>query len=687
MVACPECQFENPVQNRFCQRCGSPLKQLRAVITPTQFTTAATTSQPNEAISSSKATASVLSVVSDESAVSTTVGQLLTQDNCLKGGERYQLRQPVNSQQSLSSEIVLDILDCEPAAESPFTHLLSTAEEEVFDSLVPALALPYWKLQEHFFPMVPDLQAAWEIDNYTIVILEDRSTWRTLADFETSEDIEPLELVHWVYEIINLWDALTVFDAVPSLLSEDNLRMDDDQILCIQRLIYASGGNTYTLKDLGLFWQAVLRKLDNIQISALENLVVDIGAGAITNLATIKGLLANIADNLQDKADSMTSADFTVSELDDEMISESEADVDLSFEETPADLESSFGDEETTQPSQGASLSLREDDSFSIAVDDLLLSEEGLEDLEETEGSSTESIEESISDLPTMALPMKLFRLDEVGRTHVGRQRSHNEDFFFTETQLKRIDSPSGTHLNARGLYILCDGMGGHSGGEIASTLAVNTLRDFFAERWTTDLPDEAVVKDGILKANQVIFERNEEEGRSGNARMGTTLVMILISDNQAVIAHVGDSRLYCLNRQGLCQLTVDHEVGQREISRGVEPAIAYARPDAYQLTQALGPRNNDEVAPSISTLSLNQDALFILCSDGLSDNDLIETYAESHVEPMLRSRHDLEDGVAALIDLANEHNGHDNITAIAVRIKMRPNLEAAKEADQSLGG
>ncbi|MEM6437735.1 MAG: protein phosphatase 2C domain-containing protein, partial [Cyanobacteria bacterium P01_D01_bin.115] len=217
-----------------------------------------------------------------------------------------------------------------------------------------------------------------------------------------------------------------------------------------------------------------------------------------------------------------------------------------------------------------------------------------------------------------------------------------------------------------------------------ASALAVQTLRDYFLEHWVAELPDETVIKDGILQANQAIFEQNEAEDRAGNARMGTTLVLLLVADHQAIVAHVGDSRLYLCTRQGLKQITVDHEVGQREVNRGVEPAIAYARPDAYQLTQALGPRDNDDVAPTITPFPITQDTLLLLCSDGLSDNDLLESHVKSHVEPMLRSRADLDEGIANLIDLANEHNGHDNITAIGVRVKLRPNLEAAQSMAES---
>jgi serine/threonine protein phosphatase PrpC len=139
----------------------------------------------------------------------------------------------------------------------------------------------------------------------------------------------------------------------------------------------------------------------------------------------------------------------------------------------------------------------------------------------------------------------------------------------------------------------------------------------------------------------------------------------------------VGDSRLYRLTRKrGLEQLTVDHEVGERERQRGVDPEIAYSRPDAYQLTQALGPRSEQFVNPDVQFLELNEDTLFVLCSDGLSDNDLIETHWQTHLAPLLSSRANLEQGILQLIELANEHNGHDNITALLIRVKVRPNFE-----------
>jgi protein phosphatase len=140
----------------------------------------------------------------------------------------------------------------------------------------------------------------------------------------------------------------------------------------------------------------------------------------------------------------------------------------------------------------------------------------------------------------------------------------------------------------------------------------------------------------------------------------------------------VGDSRVYCLTRkQGLEQITVDHEVGQREIARGIEPSVAYGRADAYQLTQALGPRNEDSLHPDVTFFEINEDMLLVLVSDGLSDNDCLETHWQTHLQSLLSSASNLETGIQNLIELGNEHNGHDNITAILVRVKVRPSQQS----------
>lgn len=259
--------------------------------------------------------------------------------------------------------------------------------------------------------------------------------------------------------------------------------------------------------------------------------------------------------------------------------------------------------------------------------------------------------------------------------TDTGRQRNHNEDYFAIDSKVHKQELPEGAILTKTGLYILCDGMGGHAGGEVASKLAVNTIRKYFQETWTSaELPNQESIKEAVYVANQAIYDLNQQQARSGMGRMGTTLVMLLLQDHQAAIAHVGDSRLYCLTpREGLVQLTIDHEVGQREISRGVEPTIAYGRADAYQLTQALGPRDQNYLHPDISFFDIHEDMLLLLVSDGLSDNECLENHWQTHLQPLLSYDSDLEMGIQDLIELGNEYNGHDNITAILVRVKVSP--------------
>jgi protein phosphatase len=281
-------------------------------------------------------------------------------------------------------------------------------------------------------------------------------------------------------------------------------------------------------------------------------------------------------------------------------------------------------------------------------------------------------------DMPTLVLPMQLINLEDAGRTDVGRQRNHNEDFFGIETGINKLEFPNNRVIQARGVYILCDGMGGHAGGEVASNLAVKTLQQYFQTNWQHNLlPTEDAIREAVLLANQAIYDMNEQDARSGVGRMGTTLVMVLLQSTHVAVAHVGDSRLYRLShKQGLEQVTVDHEVGQREILRGIEPEIAYGRPDAYQLTQALGPRDKNFINPDVQFLELHEDTLLLLASDGLSDNDLIEQHCQTHLEPLLSSEASLKRGVSDLIDLANQYNGHDNITAVAIRVRVDPRHE-----------
>ncbi len=272
----------------------------------------------------------------------------------------------------------------------------------------------------------------------------------------------------------------------------------------------------------------------------------------------------------------------------------------------------------------------------------------------------------------TIVLPNRVMDLEAIGITDVGLERKYNEDFFVIDNRVTHISDPDGIRAYSRGLYILCDGMGGHAHGEVASRMASETLATYFTEHWQDELPSPSELEEAILWTNQTIYALNESQTRQGNGRMGTTLILAMLQDTQFRFAHVGDSRLYrYTHHRGLEQLTVDHEVGQRAIERGIAPEIAYALPSAYQLTQALGPRASQALKPDIRSVMLSEDSLFLLCSDGMTDHGLLELHQENYVKPLLDFYNSLEEGVSRLIDLANAENGHDNITVVAIRAKL----------------
>ncbi|NEP02098.1 MAG: serine/threonine phosphatase [Symploca sp. SIO2E9] len=505
--------------------------------------------------------------------------------------------------------------NCEsPETEEATNETPSTEQSDAWKiNGIPEIAKPYLALQESCYPTIPVVHDAWQQDGEAVVLLEDRCGWRLLSDLWLKEQFSPLQTIYWLDEMAKLWESLEPLHCRQSLLEVTNLRVDEDQVLGLVRLYPEIQGQEVTLEDLGKTWQLLFDQSQRTQFTSLRTVFRKLCDQEMTTVLELRSHLQEIANELQ-----MTLP-----------TSASDASV---FPEQP-DL---FNSEMGTTTFQGES-----------------------------------------DDLPTVILPMQLMNLDDAGCTDIGHQREHNEDYFGIDTQIKKRETPLGITLQARGLYILCDGMGGHAAGEVASAMAVETLRRYFDNNWHGELPTEDDIRESIHLANQEIYNINQKNAYSGSGRMGTTLAMILIENTNVIIAHVGDSRIYSLTRKrGLEQVTVDHEVGQREINRGVEPEIAYSRPDAYQLTQALGPRSDDFINPDIKFLELNEDTLFIICSDGLSDNDLIDHHWQTHLAPLLSSRANLDEGILRLVELANEHNGHDNITVLLIRVKVRPNLE-----------
>ncbi|MFM7424982.1 MAG: serine/threonine phosphatase [Elainella sp.] len=650
MFVCPHCQFDNPETHKFCQRCGTSLVEKECPVCGTLVafsseycqqchamtgTTWKTLLVPLRSQVRSVPAGSVSRSSHADGAPYFSEASVLTapMGKFLDIAQRYQLLEPLPQQLVPEAEIEVRVLDHQPLRVTNLALQTASEPTETTVALIPAIAESYLTLQNQF-PLLPlpHLHDAWQQQQFAVLLLEDRSHLPLLEDLWRDEATEPLQSLHWLRQMVELWVALAEQQCCRSLLELNNLRVDEDQLLCLQRLYTDRPEQPASLSQLSQVWQQILHRSQRTQNAELARLCVDLKLGAIATPDDLRLRIEAIAATLQAVA-----------------------------------------------PPPGVPMaSSHPQDSSTETTQDLLPESAGLSPEHPSPAAGlVDDDEETSDDLPTVVLAMRLVSLEDAGRTDIGRQRTHNEDCFSIQTELHKKESPQGRAVQAKGLYILCDGMGGHASGEVASALAVETLQAYFAEHWQDKLPSEETIRAAVQLANRNIFDQNQQNSSAGSGRMGTTLVLLLIQDAEAAIVHVGDSRLYRLSRRrGLQQMTTDHEVGQREIQRGVEPALAYARPDAYQLTQALGPRDENFLNPDIKFLELNEDGILLLCSDGLSDNDLLETHWQTHLEPLLDQRSNLEQGVNSLIELANQHNGHDNITAIAVRVKVRPNLD-----------
>ncbi|MEM9539127.1 MAG: serine/threonine phosphatase [Cyanobacteria bacterium P01_E01_bin.42] len=661
MLVCPECQFENPVAHKFCQRCGTSLIEKEcyecgatvsfqtescskcgafvangwlALIVSAPF---ADSDFPVEKAKTSPAKAGgTTQIVVDGEAESTdsegTLEQMtLTQAEPLDPDGRYQRRsdRPILEMDEVIAQ--LQVWDGHPLQKTYLEQLLERqksnieeleeAEEEYPDSNlqfwqqlgVSPPAIPYLVLQESLYPVIPNLQDTWAIADKTIVLIEDRSDWESLPELWGNSETHLSQLLFWLNEMTKLWEELAIVGCCQSLLEEENLRVDEDLTLCLRQLYPDRADVPPPLSELGNVWKRLFSKSGRTLYGPIAELISAVCEGEFESPEELRSRLHDLACE----------------------------------QETPTPEESKMPE---TSPEE------------TVSEDTDKMVYRGMAD-----------------DMPTVVLPMQLLSLTDGGLTDIGRQRDHNEDHFGIETHVTKQENALGKTVRGRGIYIVCDGMGGHAAGEVASAMAVETLQHYFKTHWNDPdkLPDEATIAEGILTTNEKIYNVNLQNSRSGSGRMGTTLVMLLVQDTNIALAHVGDSRIYGVTRKrGIEQLTLDHEVGQREILRGVDPEDAYARPDAYQLTQALGPRDNEFVKPDVQYMELNEDTLLLLCSDGLSDGDLLEQHYEKYLTPLISSKANLDQGLIELIDFANEYNGHDNITGLIVRIKMRPNAD-----------
>jgi len=264
---------------------------------------------------------------------------------------------------------------------------------------------------------------------------------------------------------------------------------------------------------------------------------------------------------------------------------------------------------------------------------------------------SAEELGGAIPDEPLRTLP----RVKFVARSEIGHARENNEDKFdFYEPDEEPL-------LAARGsVYLVCDGMGGHNAGQIASELAA---KQFLHAYYHLGGTAQEAARHAILQAHHYIAEMASKiPSRYG---MGTTLTALILKQDEGILAHVGDSRCYRLREGVFEQLSRDHTLVARLVEQGIiPPEQARYHPQRNVIRQAVGVADPSEpLEPDIETFALQAGDLYLLCSDGLTDMvDDAEIEAILRDEPPTRA-------AWRLVDRALANGGRDNITVVLVQI------------------
>ena len=236
-------------------------------------------------------------------------------------------------------------------------------------------------------------------------------------------------------------------------------------------------------------------------------------------------------------------------------------------------------------------------------------------------------------------------KLQVSAKTDIGLSRNNNEDRYFVDEK--------------QGLFIIADGMGGHAAGEVASQIAVETVRHCLH---TIDkINPQKQLEQAINKANLAVEQA--AKGDRALHGMGTTLSVLLLQQNRGYLAHVGDSRIYRLRNQKLEQLSDDHSLVGEQLRQGTITAEqAKISTLGNLLLQAIGVTPHLEICQD--KLSLAAGDLFLLCTDGLTD-----MVPDAQIEKLLGQPETLNFRCDALINAAITAGGKDNITAILLQV------------------
>ena len=232
--------------------------------------------------------------------------------------------------------------------------------------------------------------------------------------------------------------------------------------------------------------------------------------------------------------------------------------------------------------------------------------------------------------------------------TDVGRMRSQNQDNVYGTTQ------PIGALPD---LFLVADGMGGHNAGDYASRRALELVRDSAA---SSDQEEPVrVLRDAITEANQILYrEASDTRERSG---MGTTFVAAVVTDENLLVANVGDSRLYVLHDGKLRQVTLDHSLVEEMVRTGsMSQEVAYHHPKKHMITRAVGAEETIEI--DFFDVPLTGDEIILMCTDGLSN--MVE---DDRICDLLLAEGTIEQRAESLVQAANQKGGSDNITVIVI--------------------
>lgn len=244
--------------------------------------------------------------------------------------------------------------------------------------------------------------------------------------------------------------------------------------------------------------------------------------------------------------------------------------------------------------------------------------------------------------------------MDVFEKTDIGLMRESNQDACVSGT------SPAGVAWS-----VVCDGMGGVHGGDVASAIAVRAMgeryRAFFAAQAK---PQAAQIREmmtaAAMQANAAVFEKSRQE--PALAGMGTTVVSAVVAEGTAHLTHVGDSRAYLLQEGMATRLTTDHSVVQELVDSGdLTEQQARVHPQKNIITRVLGVE--PAVCVDYQTLPVQAGSLLLLCTDGLSN------YIETEELPLLAQRYTGQELVEQLVLRAKDAGGSDNITVAVITV------------------